>query len=231
VISGTNLELVVCLDSLGRPVVDRHRPLCQPVLLLELGEHQEERLAKLLRALLERLLEQVSSPLEFRSTLSNRFANNRTTTKGKTGESADRYRVRLLAVEEEARESEEAKKSSTNVTLDEFGKVDIPDLERDRESEEVDSSLVHLEALLKVLVLLKESSVVDDDLQKSARTREGIKASQPEMRDAKVGKRREGRGNGPGRLRFGAQGCDRRRLLWSRLCRWTLRDRRRRTRA
>lgn len=52
----------------------------------------------------------------------------------------------------------------THVALNELGQVDVPDLERDGEREEVDSSLVHLETLLEVLLLFEEGSVVDDDL-------------------------------------------------------------------
>jgi hypothetical protein len=54
--------------------------------------------------------------------------------------------------------------TSTHVSLDKLGQVDVPDLERDWEMEQLDTPLVDLETLLKVLVLLEESSIVDNDL-------------------------------------------------------------------
>jgi hypothetical protein len=56
------------------------------------------------------------------------------------------------------------KYTSTHVSLDKLGQVDVPDLESDWEMEQLDTPLVDLETLLKVLVLLEESSIVDDDL-------------------------------------------------------------------
>lgn len=60
-----------------------------------------------------------------------------------------------------------AKEKMTNIALNEFGEVDVPDLESDGEGEELDASLVDLEGLLEILVLLQEGRVVDDDLRSS----------------------------------------------------------------
>lgn len=70
------------------------------MLLLELRVHQEQRLAELRRALLERLLEKVARALEL----------------------------------------------GAAVALDELGEVDVPELEGDREGEELDAAFVDLRA-------------------------------------------------------------------------------------
>lgn len=46
----------------------------------------------------------------------------------------------------------------------ELGQVDVPDLERYGKREQLNTPLVHLEALLEVLVLLEELCVIDNDL-------------------------------------------------------------------
>ena len=46
----------------------------------------------------------------------------------------------------------------------ELGQVNVPDLERYGECEQLNTPLVHLEALLKVLILLEELCVIDNDL-------------------------------------------------------------------
>lgn len=56
------LELIVILNDLSSAVVDRHRPLREPVFLFELSIHQEYRFARLWWALLECLLEQIARP-------------------------------------------------------------------------------------------------------------------------------------------------------------------------
>ena len=53
---------------------------------------------------------------------------------------------------------------TTHIAIHELGKIDIPDLERDWESEQFCTTLIHLEALLVVLVLLQEGGVIDNDL-------------------------------------------------------------------
>jgi len=121
------------------------------VLLLELCEHEEERLAELVGALLQSLLEEISSSLEFGSTLREQRRSKDVESEPTRfrGERYDKGRER------------------THVSLDKLGEVDVPDFEGDGEGKEVDSSLVDLEALLEVLVLLQEGSVVDDDLREN----------------------------------------------------------------
>ena len=69
------------------------------------------------------------------------------------------------------------KGGETHVALDKFCEVDVPDLERDREREELDAPLVDLERLLEVLVLLEEGCIVDNDLGSS---REGVSGAKRE---------------------------------------------------
>ena len=64
-----HFKLILIRHHLRRAVQDRHRALRQTVLLLELCVHQEQRLAELGRALLERLLEEVARALELGATV------------------------------------------------------------------------------------------------------------------------------------------------------------------
>jgi hypothetical protein len=63
------LELVFVLHDLRRTIVDPHRSFRKAILLFELRIHQEQRLAKLGWAFLERLLKQITRSLEFTSPL------------------------------------------------------------------------------------------------------------------------------------------------------------------
>lgn len=68
----THLEPILCLHSSGSPLVDRHRPLRQSVLLLELSVEEVEGLGVLRRAGVERLLEEVACSLELGAALYGR---------------------------------------------------------------------------------------------------------------------------------------------------------------
>jgi hypothetical protein len=46
----------------------------------------------------------------------------------------------------------------------ELRQVNVPDLKRYGEREQLNTPLIHLEALLEVLVLLEELCVIDNDL-------------------------------------------------------------------
>lgn len=65
----TDIKFIGILYRSSRPVVNVHGPFSETVLLFQLGIHQEEWLAELLRAFLQRLLEQVSSTFELRTSL------------------------------------------------------------------------------------------------------------------------------------------------------------------
>lgn len=51
------------------------------------------------------------------------------------------------------------------VSLDKLGEVDVPQLKGNRVREEFNTSLVHFEALLKILVLFQERRIIDDNLK------------------------------------------------------------------
>lgn len=63
------LHAVGRLNGGSRSVVDVHRALGESVLFLELAIHEIQRLSKLGRAVLERLLEEVTSSLDLVATL------------------------------------------------------------------------------------------------------------------------------------------------------------------
>lgn len=56
-------------------------------------------------------------------------------------------------------------KRATYISFHKLEKVGVPKLEGDRVSKEIDSTLVDLVAVLKVLVLLQEVGIVDNDLR------------------------------------------------------------------
>lgn len=60
--------------------------------------------------------------------------------------------------------SEGRRNAGAYVSFSEFRQIDIPNLERHGEGEQLDTPLVHLKALLKVLVLFEELRVVNDNL-------------------------------------------------------------------
>lgn len=94
------------------------------MLLLELAVQQENRLAVLGRARLERLLKQVARALELGATLCSHDSGS-------------------------ARWERRAKKAQTYVALDKLAQVGVPDLEGDRVREEVDAALVDLRDALE----------------------------------------------------------------------------------
>ena len=51
-----------------------------------------------------------------------------------------------------------------HISFHKLCKIDVPNLERYGEGEELCAALIHLEAFLVVLVLFQESRIVDDDL-------------------------------------------------------------------
>ena len=51
-----------------------------------------------------------------------------------------------------------------HISFHKLCKIDVPNLERYGEGEELCAALIHLEAFLVVLVLFQEGGVVDDDL-------------------------------------------------------------------
>ena len=65
----THLEFVIIFDSLGSTIVYGHRSLGETMVLLEGGIHEEYGFTGLCRAFLQRLLEEVTSPLNLGSTL------------------------------------------------------------------------------------------------------------------------------------------------------------------
>ena len=60
--------------------------------------------------------------------------------------------------------SERRRDGGTHVSFGKFRQIDIPNFERYGEGEQLDTALVHLEALLEVLVLFEELRIVDNDL-------------------------------------------------------------------
>ena len=52
----------------------------------------------------------------------------------------------------------------TYVSLDEFGEINVPYLERNWEREQLDAPLVYFETFLKVVIFFEEASIVDNNL-------------------------------------------------------------------
>ena len=65
----TYLELVSICNNLGSAVVNSHRTLDEAMLFFKGRIHHENRLARFLGTFLQGLLEQVTTPFYFRSTL------------------------------------------------------------------------------------------------------------------------------------------------------------------
>lgn len=52
----------------------------------------------------------------------------------------------------------------THVSFGEFGQIYVPNLERNREGEQLDTPLIHFKALFEVFILFEELRIVDNDL-------------------------------------------------------------------
>lgn len=56
------------------------------------------------------------------------------------------------------------KPEQTYISLNEFGQINVPNFERNRVVEQLNTPFVHLEAFFEILIVLQEGGVVDDDL-------------------------------------------------------------------
>lgn len=140
-------------------IVDRHGSFGKAVLFFEGSIHEEDRFARFRRTFVESLLKQVACTFELGSTLSEKVSGHGCLEGG-------------------------VEKESTYVSIDELCQINVPDLKRHRECEQLYATLIHLphktvsapatrlkirdgahfEALLEIFVLLQECSIVDDHL-------------------------------------------------------------------